>query len=264
MSYENPYAPPQTEVGVVETTAVGMLRDSPERVPAGHGWRWLADGFSLFKASPLIWWAVLLLYILTMVLLMVIPQVGGLLQVLVSPLFTAGLMVGAQSQDRGRNLEVADLFAGFQRRPGALAALGLMSLVGTAAVLVVAGMVSGVGFATMIALQGGGDIDPAQMQAMLPLLLVAFAAMMLLMVPLMMLLWFAPALIVLHEEVGVFTAMKLSFVACLKNVLPFSVYGLIGLVLSILATVLLGLGWLVLLPMIVASMYTAYKDIFIE
>ena len=264
MSQENPYAPPQTEVGVVETTTVGRLRDLPLRVPAGHGWRWLADGFSLFKASPLIWWVNLLLYGVTMVLLLVIPLVGGFLQMLASPLFTAGLMVGAQAQDRGQDLAVADLFAGFQRRPGALMALGLLSMVGAVVVMVAVGALSGLGFVTMMALQGGGDIDPEQMQAMLPGLLMAMSVMMLLMLPLIMALWFAPALIVLNEEVGVFAAMKLSFVACLKNILPFLVYGLIGMVFSILATLPVGLGWLVLLPMIVASIYTSYKDIFIE
>ena len=264
MSNENPYAPPQTEVGVVETTTVGMLRDSPVRVAAGHGWRWLADAFSLFKASPLIWWVNLILYILTMVLLMVIPVVGGFLQVLASPLFTAGLMVGAQRVDRGRGLEVTDLFAGFQRRPGALIALGLLSMIGTALMLLGAAMVSGASVATLMSLQGGADLDPAQMEVLLPVLMLALLVIMLLMVPLMMLLWFAPALIVLHEVVGVVSAMKLSFVACLKNVVPFLVYGLIGMVLSIVATLLLGLGWLVLLPMIVASIYTSYKDIFIE
>lgn len=265
MSYENPYAPPQTDVGVVENTAAGMLRDSPERVPAGHGWRWLADGFALFKASPLIWWVNLILYGVTMFLLLLLPFVGGLLQVLASPLFSAGLMAGAQRVDQGHDLEVADLFAGFQQRTGALMALGLISLLGSVLVMVAAGMISGVGFATLMTLQDlNGEMDPQQMQELLPVLLLAVAVMMLLFVPLMMLLWFAPALIVLNEEVGVFKAMGLSFVACLKNVLPFLVYGLIGAVLSILATIPVGLGWLVLLPMIVASIYTAYKDIFIE
>jgi uncharacterized membrane protein len=43
---------------------------------------------------------------------------------------------------------------------------------------------------------------------------------------------------------------------------PFLIYGIIMLVLSILATIPLGLGWLVLGPVAVASVYVAYRDIY--
>jgi len=40
------------------------------------------------------------------------------------------------------------------------------------------------------------------------------------------------------------------------------IYGVVMLVLSILATLPLLLGWLVLVPIATASIYTAYRDIF--
>ena len=40
--------------------------------------------------------------------------------------------------------------------------------------------------------------------------------------------------------------MKASFFACLVNILPMLVYSLLGIVLAIVATIPLGLGWLVL------------------
>ena len=42
------------------------------------------------------------------------------------------------------------------------------------------------------------------------------------------------------------------------------VYGIIGFVLSIVATLPLGLGWLVLGPVIAASVYTAYRDVYLR
>ena len=48
----------------------------------------------------------------------------------------------------------------------------------------------------------------------------------------------------------------------MKNVIPFLIYGLVGLVLTIVATIPLLLGWLVLIPMLIASIYVSYKDIF--
>jgi uncharacterized membrane protein len=47
-----------------------------------------------------------------------------------------------------------------------------------------------------------------------------------------------------------------------KNILPFLIYGLISLGFGILASIPLGLGWLVLAPVIGTSIYTSYRDIY--
>jgi len=78
-----------------------------------------------------------------------------------------------------------------------------------------------------------------------------------------MLFWFAPTLVVLHPEVGVMEALGLSFRACLRNVLPFLLYGVVLFVLAIVATIPLMLGWLVLWPVLIGSIYASYKDIFL-
>jgi uncharacterized membrane protein len=57
-------------------------------------------------------------------------------------------------------------------------------------------------------------------------------------------------------------AMRLSFSGCLRNVVPFLLYGLLGLGLAIVATIPLLLGWLVLGPVTIASLYTGYCDIY--
>ncbi len=76
-----------------------------------------------------------------------------------------------------------------------------------------------------------------------------------------MALWFAPALVALRGTAPV-DAIKQSFFGCLKNVVPFLIYGIIMMVLSIVATIPLGLGWLVLGPVAIASVYVAYRDIY--
>ena len=81
-------------------------------------------------------------------------------------------------------------------------------------------------------------------------------------IPLIMAYWFAPALVMLHD-LGVVESMKLSFVACLRNILPFLIYGIIMLLLFVIGSIPIGLGLLVVIPAMLASMYTAYKDIFI-
>ena len=42
------------------------------------------------------------------------------------------------------------------------------------------------------------------------------------------------------------------------------IYGLFLMVLAIVATIPIGLGWLILLPVLMASSYTAYRDIYIQ
>jgi uncharacterized membrane protein len=44
--------------------------------------------------------------------------------------------------------------------------------------------------------------------------------------------------------------------------LPFLVYGLVGLGLAIVASIPLMLGWILLVPVSLASIYTSYCDIF--
>ena len=84
-----------------------------------------------------------------------------------------------------------------------------------------------------------------------------------LLLPLFMALWFAPALALFHQQ-GPAEAMKGSFVACLRNILPSLVYGAIGFMLAIVASIPFGLGWLVLGPVIAGSLYASYRDIFFE
>jgi uncharacterized membrane protein len=89
--------------------------------------------------------------------------------------------------------------------------------------------------------------------------LVAFA----LLIPLMMAYFFAPALIAI-EGLSALSAMKYSFMGCLKNILPFFWYGLLGTGLMVVGILPLGLGLLVVIPMFMASVYAAFRDIYYD
>ena len=80
-------------------------------------------------------------------------------------------------------------------------------------------------------------------------------------VPLLMAVWFAPALVV-FADVEPLAAMKASFAASLVNAVPFLVYNLLALAFALLATIPLGLGWLVLAPVLAGSVYASYVEIF--
>ena len=68
----------------------------------------------------------------------------------------------------------------------------------------------------------------------------------------------------MFHDLDPITAIKASFLACLKNVLPFLVWGIVMFVFSMLATIPLLLGWLLLGPVMMASLYLSYRDAFYE
>jgi uncharacterized membrane protein len=76
-----------------------------------------------------------------------------------------------------------------------------------------------------------------------------------------MALWFAPALVALRGVAPV-AAVKRSFLGCSRNTIPFLIYSILMLVLSIFATIPFLLGWLALGPVAIASVYVAYRDIY--
>ena len=82
-----------------------------------------------------------------------------------------------------------------------------------------------------------------------------------LMLPLLMALWFAPALVIFHD-VQPMAAMKSSFQGACANTAPG--FGSVGFVLAILAVIPLGLGLLVLGPVMWGTMYVGYRDIFVR
>ena len=83
-----------------------------------------------------------------------------------------------------------------------------------------------------------------------------------LIIPLAMAMWFAPAL-VFFNNMAPLDALKASFNACLKNTLPFLILGLIVLVLMFFAALPVGLGFLVLFPVLAGTLYASYQDVFV-
>src|SRR4029079_6844782 len=91
--------------------------------------------------------------------------------------------------------------------------------------------------------------------------LLGFLIVLALVVPVNMALWFAPAVVMLQSQTAI-VAITQSFKGCLRNIVPFLIYGAILLVLGMLAAIPFGLGWLVLAPVLLASIYAAYRAIY--
>jgi uncharacterized membrane protein len=257
MTTVNPYAAPKAAVAD-ETFALNAdLVPGGQSRPIGNGWTWIADGWDLFKRQPGMWIGIVLLLFVIMIAAAFIPIVGGLLMSLFGPVFAAGIVTGCKTLDTGGELEIGHLFAGFREKTGTLVAVGGLYLAASLVVMLVVGLIMGVGMFTMM----GGD--QAQMQALGMTMVLAMLVMFALLLPVVMAIWFAAPLVVFHDQ-GAVEAMKGSFIGCLKNLLPFLWYGVLLFLLSIVASLPLLLGWLVLGPVLAASVYTSYRDIYLK
>jgi len=261
MNEINPYQSTESPAAA----AAGNFIRGGRAVDAGRGWEWIADGWKLFAQQPLLWVVDGFVFSLVVAVLPYVPPVFGfIVSLLVTPVLLGGLMLGCQAVNQGQPLTFGHLFAGFQKNIGALLSAGLAWLVCFVVIGLIGALVMGFGIFGAIsgAMLTG---DPVQivtiiMGSITTILLGLLVALGLL-VPVAMAFWFAPALIVMHDT-GVGTALRSSFIVCLKNSVPFLLYGLIMLVLCFVAAIPLMLGFLVLVPVIIASIYTAYRDIF--
>ena len=57
-------------------------------------------------------------------------------------------------------------------------------------------------------------------------------------------------------------AIRKSFFACLKNIIPIQIYFIVLIILGVLAIIPYGLGLFIYIPTVFASIYVSYQDIF--
>lgn len=231
----------------------------PRTVDAGRGLSWWSDAWALFTKSAGLWIVLAVVMIVIFIVLSLIPVVGGLVNSLVLPAFAAGWMLAARKVEGGGALEVGDLFAGFRDKLSPLLVLGGLMLAAGVVIGLVAGVL-GLG-AVFGGVAGGMHRSVGGMMAALGAGMLAALVALTLSLVITMAIWFAPALVALRDVAPV-EALKASFAACVKNWLPFLLYSVLYLIAAIVATIPFGLGWIVLAPVTMLTVYASYKDIF--
>lgn len=249
---------------------VPVLLDKPKSLPIGMGLRFWQDALLIFKQDMLSW---LLCGLVSVGVLFVLPllldwlfttdganangayDIFGMICSVFGLILNVGFAYKAHLQVCEQDNSVSDIFAPFRinlmRQIGLyfvliLLALGLMSVV---VLLFFANMAVADGF-----IASGGS---------LLLIVLYFLVLLIAAIPIMMAMWFSPILIVFHD-LSIIRAVALSFRACLANILPFLCYGILWLVLAIVASMPLFLGWFVFLPIMALTYYTAYRHILTE
>src|SRR6266550_2715382 len=207
---------------------------NPRAVDAGRGAAWWSEGWRLFTPAVGPWILIVVVGLVLNLILAFIPILGSIASHLLFPILVGGLMLGCRAIDRGEPLTIAHLFAGFGPRAGSLLIVALIYLAAAIAITVFVIALLFVFFGAAVLSQLWGTQDSvstaAAMGGLALIVFVGLLIFLLLFLPLVMAVWFAPALIVL-KGVEPWEAIKLSFVGCIRNIVPFLIYGLIGIAL---------------------------------
>ncbi len=225
-----------------------------------HSWMWVRQGIWLFRRNPFIWMVLVSLLVVGTFGIATFPIVGGPLVNIMIPGFFAGLMIGCHALAKEQKLELTHIFSGFQRHGAPLVKLGGINL--AIKLLLAGGMILAGGEKLMQIIMSGEQ--PGDPQAMLQAFSeagMAFPIFMIVSFVLETCVMFASMLIV-FRGVAPIPALLAALRAIFHNVLPLFAYGVLLIPFAVLASLPLMLGWLVLLPVIIASQYAIYRDMF--
>ena len=228
------------------------------KLPINRGWYWVKQGFALYKKSAILWVTLTMIGIMGLMAVASIPVIGEPLSTILFPVFYGGLLLGCFALARGEELELAHLFAGFQHHTQRLVTLDGMTLV---AQLLILGLMKISGGAMLADLMMSGEpiSDPAIFTQAIEAAGAAIFIGLLLFSALLFATQFAPMLVI-FGNLKPAQALTISAWLCLKNMGALTMYGLIMMSFALLASMPMMLGWLILLPLMITSTYSAFRD----
>ena len=254
-------------------------------IPASRGWRWLPEGWKLFRAGPFMWLLLVFAYWMLMTAISIVPFIGVPAVLILVPGFSVAFMAAGRAAERGQPIVMSLIFAGFRENRAAQLALGGVYLA-SMALLLMASTIADDGALARWMLTGARPADDVvQSDGFLGALIIVASVYM----PVMMMFWFAPTLVAWHAMPAP-KALFYSLFACLMNWRAFTTYGVAStLMLFVLPFMVLfvlmlasgaGAGGgegvrpgamallfpfvLSMMPTLFASFYVSFRDIFAQ
>jgi hypothetical protein len=208
------------------------MLDAPLVVPSRFGQAWLLEGFRLFHRQPLVWFLTLFAYWAGLVILAMLPVIGLILPLILSPGLSFGFIALARAVDR-RDLPMPLLLiSGFRSaKAKPLLQLGFIYFLCLLGVLGVAWLFDGGGMVSAISDTPADLRDPevalgASLRVGVLLALLAY-------IPVLMAFWYAPQLMV-WKDFPAGKSLFFSFFAVWLNRWAFLRYGLAWTILIVL------------------------------
>jgi hypothetical protein len=247
-------------------------------VPARTGIVWVKLGIRTFFRQPLALSGLFFMFLAVMSLASMVPVIGLGLAMALLPACTLGLMAASKEADAGNfpmPLVFLSAFRAGRQQLRAMLTLGVMYGIGLAIVMGITALFDDGRFAASYLAGSAPSIDMARD----PDSRAAMMVFLLLQLPLSLMFWHAPALVHWHQ-VPPLKSVFFSLVACLRNLLAFTVFGLMWIGVTMLLIVVVSLltgilgspqvagvvllpGTLMIAAMIFTSTYFSFRDCFL-
>jgi len=247
-----------------------------ENIPARSGWLWVKEGFALFRKQPMELSTLFLSYTFLMLGIGIIPVLGQVLPLMLTPAFSMAFMEACVQVEQGKRVYPSVLLAGF-RAPSfrLLVVLGIFYVIAAVVAIAASALVDGGLFWSIISGQTALDADTIR-DSNVSLAMMFSAAVY---APAAMAFWYAAPLI-MWNGMGVGKAVFYSFFAVKKAGKAFIVYALARFIvgamvpaffsslIAIIAgnaavgTMILIPVWLVMTVVLYCSFYPTYTWLF--
>jgi hypothetical protein len=252
----------ETPMGDVPRDIVFTRHEAP------RGLEWLRQSYALFRRARLPWVLLVLCYYVVLVAIKYVPVVGGLAAIVMKPVFAVGFLAAAWNQERGNRPSPRHLFQGFHSNLRALLPLGALIVVNIALAIGATALVDGGRLVDLLMnpAPDGMDSDAASRRLSDtfsdPRVEIGMLFGMLCAMPMILALWWAPALVV-FQDANVRTALRASLRASLANWRPMLVWAFLVFVFSTVVPSAVGqLLWLALptsvSPLVITGLFVVY------
>lgn len=243
------------------------------RYDGRRGVAWLVEAWAMLARERMPWISLVVAYYLVLVLVEWLPWIGAFLAPILKPVLSVGMLAAAWTQERGGRPELRMLGRGFGANLWALLPLGVVLVAGVAIAIAATALVDGGRLLEL--LYGGAPVDPAAAaaanevrasfadpQVELAMLFGGLCAL-----PTILALWWAPALIV-FQDAGAATALRMSLRAALANWRPVLRYALVvfllgGIVPSLITTLVALVAPSSIYPLVASALLLPYVIIFV-
>ncbi len=190
--------------------------------PARQGVVWVKLGIKTFFRQPLALSGLFFLFMMSMSILSMIPIIGNVLALALLPVASLGLMAATRETIKGNFPMPIVLISGFRAGRTSMRSmliLGVLYAIGFVFILGASALFDGGKFATLYLVGGSLNAETLQDGSFEAAGLLALS----LYLPLSLLFWHAPALVLWHG-LSPSKSLFFSFVACLRNFWAMAVY----------------------------------------
>jgi hypothetical protein len=192
------------------------------------GWRWVSDGWALFRTQPLAFFSWAMFISLLLMVATIIPPIGPILFVILMPAVTVVTLSAGRHAAQGHKM-LLNMWLEPLKPKGVLRKLLAMGAIYLVTCLLL-GLLAFMPFAAEVtealkSLTDANNLSPLLMAVRTPMII--FAVFYMLMAAIF---WYAPVLVAWHQ-IGISRALFFSGIACWRNKWVFLVYGLSWLAL---------------------------------